>query len=154
MWENVLWSDETKFELFGHKCKRYVWHKNNTAHHQRNTIPTVKHGGGSITLWGCFSSAGTGALVKVEGIMNSSIYQSILAQNLQASARKLKMKRNFMFQHDNNPKHTSKSTKEWLHQKMIKFWNGPARAQTWIRVKICGVIWALQTCPCGAHAGF
>ncbi len=130
MWENVLWSDETKFELFGHKCKRYVWHKNNTAHHQRNTIPTVKHGGGSITLWGCFSSAGTGALVKVEGIMNSSIYQSILAQNLQASARKLKMKRNFMFQHDNNPKHTSKSTKEWLHQKMIKFWNGPARAQT------------------------
>ncbi len=126
MWENVLWSDETKVELFGHNSKRYVWHKNNTAHHQRNTIPTVKHGGGRIMLWGCFSSAGTGALVKVEGIMNSSISQSILAQNLQASARK--MKRNFIFQHDNNPKHTSKSTKEWLHQKMIKFWNGPARA--------------------------
>ncbi len=80
-------------------------------------------GGGSITLWGCFSSAGTGALVKVEGIMNRSKYQSILAQNLQASARK--MKRNVIFQHNNNPKHTSKSTKEWLHQKMIKFWNGP-----------------------------
>ncbi len=115
MWENVFWSDETKVN-----SKRYVWHKNNTAHHQRNTIPTVKHGGGSIMLWGCFSSAGTGALVKVEGIMNSSKYQSILAQNLQASARKLKMKRNFIFQHDNNPKHTSKSTKEWLHQKKIK----------------------------------
>ncbi len=130
MWENVLWSDETKFELFGHNSKRYVWHKNNTAHHQNNTIPTVMHGGGSITLWGCFSSAGTGALVRVEGIMNRSKYQSILAQNLQASARKLKLKRNVIFQHNNNPKHTSKSTKEWLHQKMIKFWNGPARAQT------------------------
>ncbi len=82
IWENVLWSDENKVELFGYNSKRYVWHKNNTAHHQRNTIPTVKHGGGSIMLWGCFSSAGTGALVKVEGIMNSSIYQSILAQNL------------------------------------------------------------------------
>ncbi len=141
MWENVLWSDETKVELFGHNSKRYVWQKNNTAHHQRNTIPTVKHGGGSIVLWGCFSSAGTGALVKVEGIMNSSKYQSILAQNLQASARKLKMKRNFIFQHNNNPEHTSKSTKEWLHQKKIEVWNGPARAQTWIRLKICGVIW-------------
>ena len=113
MWENVLWSDETKVELFGHNSKRYVWRKNNTVHHSKNTIPTVKHGGGSIMFWGCFSSAGTGALVKVNGIMNSSQYQSILAQNLQASFRKLKMKRNFTFQHDNDPKHTSKSTKAW-----------------------------------------
>ncbi len=128
MWENVLWSDETKVELFGHNSKRYVWQKNNTAHYQRNTIPTVKHGGGSIVLWGCFSSAGTGALVKVEGIMNSSKYQSILAQNLQASARKLKMKRNFIFQHNNNPEHTSKSTKEWLHQKKIEVLEWPSQS--------------------------
>ncbi len=128
MWENVLWSDETKVEHFGHNSKRYVWWKNNTAHHQRNIIPTVKHGGGSIMLWGCFSSAGTGALVKVEGIMHSSKYRSILAQNLQASARKLKMKRNFIFQHNNNPKHTSKSTKEWLHQKKIEVLEWPSQS--------------------------
>ncbi len=59
--------------------------------------------------------------------MNSSIYQSILAQNLQASTRKLKMKRNFIFQHDNNPKHTSKSTKEWLHQKKTKVLEWPSQ---------------------------
>ncbi|KAI3370363.1 hypothetical protein L3Q82_025135 [Scortum barcoo] len=34
-------------------------------------------------------------------------YQSVLAQNLPTSVRKLKMKRNFIFQHDNDPKHTS-----------------------------------------------
>jgi len=55
----------------------------------------LKHGGGSIMLQGCFPSAGTGALVEVEGIMNS--YQSILAPNILASARKTKMKITFNF---------------------------------------------------------
>lgn len=48
MWESVLWSEETKVELFGQNSK------NNTAHHQENTVPTVKHGGGSTMLWGWF----------------------------------------------------------------------------------------------------
>ena len=43
--------------------------------------------------------------------MDSSKYQSMLAQNLQASARKLKM--NFIFQHSDNPKYTSTSEIEW-----------------------------------------
>ena len=50
-WKKVLWSDETKMLLFGHQGKHYVWRKHNTSHHSENTIPTVKHGGGSI-MWG------------------------------------------------------------------------------------------------------
>ncbi len=49
----ILWSDETKIELFGLNSKRYVWRKPGTAHHLSDTVPTVKHGGGSIMLWGC-----------------------------------------------------------------------------------------------------
>ena len=48
MWRNVLWSNETKIELFGLNSKHYIWCKLNTAHHAVNTIPPVKQGGGSI----------------------------------------------------------------------------------------------------------
>uniref|UniRef100_A0AAY5KXU9 Tc1-like transposase DDE domain-containing protein n=1 Tax=Esox lucius TaxID=8010 RepID=A0AAY5KXU9_ESOLU len=117
MWKNLLRSDETMVVLFGHNSKRYFWRKNNTAHHPKNTIPKVKHGGGSIMF---------GTLARVEGIIKSPKYQANLAQNLQAFVRKLKMK--FAFQHDNKPKHTSKSSKAWLHQKKIKVLEWPSQS--------------------------
>ncbi|MCI4382361.1 hypothetical protein PGIGA_G00014040 [Pangasianodon gigas] len=38
MWKKVLWSDESKIELFGLNAKRYVWQKPNTAHHPEHTM--------------------------------------------------------------------------------------------------------------------
>ena len=61
-WEKVIWSDETKVELFGRNTATSVWRKNGTAFKKHNTIPTVKFGGGSIMIWGCFSSKATGEL--------------------------------------------------------------------------------------------
>uniref|UniRef100_A0A8C6TYF3 Transposase n=1 Tax=Neogobius melanostomus TaxID=47308 RepID=A0A8C6TYF3_9GOBI len=81
-WEKVLWSDETKIELFGPNAKRYVWSKPNTAHRPECTIPSVKYGGGSIMLWGCFSSAGTGKIVRIVGKMDGAKYRDILEENL------------------------------------------------------------------------
>ena len=49
-WRNVLWSDETKIELFGHNAHRYFWRKKGEACKPKITIPTVKHGGGSINV--------------------------------------------------------------------------------------------------------
>ena len=71
-------------------------------------------------LWGCFSAKGPGNLVRVHGIMNALKYQDILNQNLVASSRKLKMGRHWVFQQDNDPKHTAKSTQKWFTRHRIK----------------------------------
>ncbi len=41
-------------------------------------------------------------------------------------ARALKMGRGWVFQHDNDPKHTAKATKEWLKKQHIKVLEWPS----------------------------
>ena len=94
--------------LFGINLTRRVWRKN-AEYNPKNTIPTVKHGGGNLMLWGCFSAKGTG---RIEGRMNGVMYWEIWGDNLLPSVRALKMGRGWVFQHDNDPKHTAKATKD------------------------------------------
>ena len=95
-------------ELLGHVHLRHVWRQKRDAYKEKHFIPTIKYGGGSLRLWG------PGALVKINGIINSSKYQGILAKNLLDSARKLRLGHKWTFQQDNDPKHTSKSTQKWF----------------------------------------
>lgn len=127
-WENVMWSDETKMELFGVNSTRRVWRKKKDQYNPKNTIPTVKYGGGNIMLWGCFSAKGTGRLYCIKQRMDGAMYRQILSNNLLPSVRALKMSRGWIFQHDNDPKHTAKMTKEWLCKKNIKVLEWPSQS--------------------------
>ena len=72
-------------KLFGKNSTFRVWRRKNAELNPKNTLPTVKHGGGNIMLWGCFSAKGPGRLIRVKERMNGAMYREILSENLAGS---------------------------------------------------------------------
>ncbi|GFV15357.1 transposable element Tcb1 transposase [Trichonephila clavipes] len=122
-WNTVIFSDESKFNIFGSDGRQYVRRKSNTELVKQHLTPTVKHGGGSILVWGCMAANGVGKLCFIDGIMTTRTYIDILRHNLQSSAQKLGLG-TFVFQQDNDPKHTANLTREWL------LYNSPRQLKT------------------------
>ena len=53
-WEKVFWTDESKFEMFGTKRDIHVRRKQTEKLIPDRIVPTVKHGGQSVMVCGCF----------------------------------------------------------------------------------------------------
>ncbi len=92
-------------------------------------LPAVKHDGGSIMVWGCMSAAGAGELQFIDGTMNANMYCDILKQSMIPSLRRLG--RRAVFQHDKDPKHTSKMTTALLKKLRVKVIYGPSSNGRW-----------------------
>lgn len=106
-YKRIVYSDEAPFTLFTANKNQRVWRPVGQRHNIKFTVPMVKHGGGKIMVWGCFSYFGVGKLVKITGHMDKIQYIDILINNLDASFDMMGVE-NPIFQQDNDPKHTSK----------------------------------------------
>ncbi|CAK9820146.1 Transposable element Tc1 transposase [Anthophora quadrimaculata] len=113
--ERVLWTDESKFEVFGNKLRVFVQQKPNEKLLHQCVILTVKHGGDSVMLWGCFRANKVGSLVKIDGILRKEQYLKILQDHAVPSGTKL-IGENFIFMQDNDPKHSAKVCQNYLKQ--------------------------------------
>ena len=68
-------------------------------------VPTLKQGRSSVLVWGSFCFAGVGDLPKIDGIMKKEQYFGIFQENPFPSGVSL-IGENFVFMHDNDPKHS------------------------------------------------
>ena len=123
-WNNIVWSDEKKFNLDGPDGFQYYWHdlrKEQTVLSRRN------FGGGNVMVWGAFGSKGKTNIAFVDSTLNSSDYIKVLQEYLLPCYKKICGK-NRVFQQDGAAIHTSKVTQNWLKSKNINVLEWPANS--------------------------
>ena len=104
-WKSVLWSDESKYEIFGsNRC--VLWDTVGERMISACVIPTVKHGGGGVKVWVwvCFAGDTVCDLFTIQGTFNQHGYHSILQRYAIPYGLHL-VKLSYVFQHDNDPTH-------------------------------------------------
>jgi len=61
-WNNILWTDETKINLYQNDGKRRLWRRDGTSPNPKHSTSSVKPGGGSVMAWACMAANGTGVV--------------------------------------------------------------------------------------------
>lgn len=107
-WRNVIFSDESKFCLFGSDGMQYVRRKPGERLSDKCIKKTVKHPAGQM-VWGCFSYYGIGVLHFINGTVNADVYNSILQTSLVPSIENhFSQGSKCIFQDDSAPCHRAK----------------------------------------------
>ncbi|KAK4511764.1 uncharacterized protein ATC70_007309 [Mucor velutinosus] len=132
-WKRVIWTDETKINRFYSDGRQWAWIRSDEQLQNHHVKLTVKHGGGSITLWSAITYAGVGWKCMINGNMDKALYKKILQDELEQtiafSVEKLGFSREqVIFQQDNDPKHTSNSVKDYLQEQSYQVMEWPPQS--------------------------
>ena len=128
-WSKVIFSDETQVVL-GKNKRVQVWRKNEEKWKPRclgvyaeKSVPQL-----SAMFWGCIRYEGVGTLDSIVGNINSQKYIQVLDTNLWPVIAKVPEGRDYIFQEDNAPVHTSRETTQWKTTNNIPTMNWPPQS--------------------------
>jgi transposase len=111
-WRSIIWSDESRFTLYQTDGRVWIYRRRGERYNIDCQVPTVKHGGGSVMVWGWCSAYLRGPLVKCSNAMNSFEYKNILETHLLPSLEGMD---GYTFQQDNAPIHTARLVTNFFH---------------------------------------
>jgi hypothetical protein len=82
-------------------------------------VPTVKFGGGGITVWGCFTWNGLGPLLILHENLNTEGYRDILTRCVLSTVEDQFGDDDCLYKLDNAPCHKGRSVREWFADKKV-----------------------------------
>jgi hypothetical protein len=127
-WKRMIWSDELHYTIWQSNGKVWVWRMPGERYLPTCVVPTVKFGGGSITMWGCFSWNGLGPLIILHGTLNAEGYKDILTLCILSMVEDQLGDDCCLYQHDNAPWHKARSVREWFVDYKVLEMDWPAQS--------------------------
>jgi transposase len=120
-WAHVTFSDESKYVIFDSDALKITWKVPGAPPKPSDVRQAIKYGGGSVMVWGFITCLGPGCLYRIEGKMNTAKYIEALSYGYLRTLPIFGLRpSDLIFQHDNDPKHTSQGTTKWLIEHKIR----------------------------------
>jgi transposase len=116
-WSKIIFSDESTLRISGFNKKLWI-HENDVVITRIVKYPLKKN------IWGCFFQGKIGSIHIFTENMNADKYIQILDDYLVPIIKYSNKK--FIFQHDNDPKHTANKTKQFLEDSDITVLEWPS----------------------------
>jgi len=118
--DDVIFTDESRIEISTTSGKVFKKIGEAARGHQKPKHPY------SVMVWAGISKRGPTSLLIFAGIMKSPFYQDEILQKTLVPFLRDYFPDHHRFQQDNDPKHTSKSTKAYMEEKNINWWRTTA----------------------------
>ena len=125
----MVFSDESRFCLFHNDGRTRVWRRARDRYRANYLKPTVKHGGGSVMVWGCCSWWGVGPLVLIKGTLDQDGYIDLMSKHLVPYLKEVDEQcHGVIFQQDNAPCHVARYPTRWREAHGIDTMPWPAQS--------------------------
>ena len=125
-WANVLFTDESRFCLFGNDARVRVWRRRGRRFDRACVAPVRAFNGGSVMVWGGITSRQRTDLVIMPppGMTAVRYIDEVLRPHVVPMSQQ--MGRNFILMQDNARPHTAAVTREFLRENEIQLLPHPA----------------------------
>ena len=124
-WDQVIFSDESKFNLLTSDRRIHVWRRRGERFQPDCIQQVVPHGGGSVMVWGGFSSHFRTPLYHIQGNLTAVRYRDEILRPIALPLLR-QIGPQAVLQDDNAPVHRARVVRDFLQQHGVRRMDWPA----------------------------